>query len=370
MMSKTFQQTQIAYLDQFLNQESLLDFLRYTFSNCVQSLLRCTNHQVISNSNLTNTPECYLQQYFAETKNNFQVYNSVASRQLRKDLPTDIDQTITFQDTPKSWFIKTADFGDDSDRLLQRPDGEFTELMKEIACYHQKFEEGNERVIVLRPHVYTGYDIQITAAMQCLGYTREQFQYIAVQPLKLYAFHTPSQKITPIPDLPIDELLKTVEMDDLRWHSLRVPLDSVAPINISSIGTPTDSLYRVRATYHRCCELLDRANSEGTIQLDTSKPQQWEITNTTQTLSDIDWQDPNSEKLAQLIQAVPNTIEQSAKEIAPHLITQHIESISDICYAWFTSLTPTLETYILLVNLRNTFYELMTEILGISLPVS
>jgi arginyl-tRNA synthetase len=310
----------------------------------------------------------YLGASFKAVQNNSQIYNSVVSRQICKDLPTEIEETTTFQDTPKSWFIKTADFGDNSDRLLQRPDGEFTELMKEIACYHQKFEEGCERVIVLRPHVYAGYDIQINAAMKCLGYTQEQFQYIAVQPLKLYAFHTPSQKITPIPDLPIDELLKTIEMDDLRWHSLRVPLDSIAPINISSVGTPTDSLYRFRATYHHCCELLDRANREGSIQLDTSKPQKWEITNTTKSLSDIDWQDPNSQKLAQLLKTVPNIIEQSAKEIAPHLITQHLENISNVCYAWFNALNPTIETYILLVNLRNTFYELMVEILGISLP--
>jgi len=365
-MSKTFQQNQLIYLEQFLNQEILLDFLRYTFSNCVQNLLRCTNHQVNFSSDLAYISECYSQQSFAEIKNNFQVYNSVVSRQIRKDLPTDIEETTTFQDTPKSWFIKTADFGDECDRLLQRPDGEFTELMKEITYYHQKFEEGCERVIVLRPHVYTGYDIQITAAMQCLGYTQEQFQYIIVQPLKLYALHAPTQKLQPIPDLPTEELLKAVEMDELRWHSLRVPLDSIAPINISAVGTPADSLYRVRATYHHCCELLNKANHEQLIQLDTSKTQHWCLTNTDLSISNISSQDPTTDKLVHLLQTVPNIIQQSALEIAPHLITQHLENISDAFYSWFTSLTPTLETCILLLNLRNTFYELLTDILDIS----
>ncbi|ELS32776.1 MULTISPECIES: hypothetical protein [Pseudanabaena] len=339
------------------------DDLRYTFTDTFNNLLQQTNHSLTSAQKITPNSEPFLNTLKTHPK----IYHACMIRQFASELSPNIEQTA-LKDEPKDWFIKTADFGDEYDRVLQHRDGKYTQLLEDLEQYHQILQQNCDRIIILRPSNFGAYDIQINAAMQCLGYTKDKFQFIIVQPLKLYAFHTPSQKITPIPDLSIEELLKTVEMDDLRWHSLRVPLDRIAPINISSVGTPTDSLYRVRATYHHCCELLDRANREGTIQLDTSNPQKWEIANTTQSLSDITWQDPNSEKLTQLVQTVPNIIEQSAKGIDPHLITQHLENISNVCYAWFTTLAPTLETYILLVNLRNTFYELMIEILGISLP--
>lgn len=343
--------------------------IRFFATNVVEKLLQCFYGSFTLDSIRKEQTTSEVEIFLKSIQNNTQIYTASFPRQIACEIPPEVKLDSPF-DKPKDWFIKTADFDDDWDRVLQRSCSEYTELLEDLTHYSKRLQQGYGKIVIFRPPIYKGYDTQLTAAMQCLGYTKDQFQFIIVEPLKLYAFHTPSQKITPIPDLPIDELLKTVEMDDLRWHSLRVPFDSIAPINISSISTPADSLYRVRTTYHHCCELLDRANREGTIQLDTSKPKQWEITNTTQSLSDIDWQDPNPQKLAQLLQTVPNIIEQSAKEIAPHLITQHLENISDVCYTWFAALTPTIETYILLVNLRNTFYELMTEILGISLPVS
>ncbi|MBD1895751.1 hypothetical protein [Coleofasciculus sp. FACHB-129] len=81
------------------------------------------------------------------------------------------------------------------------------------------------------------YDIQLVAAMQCLGYTKEQFQFIIVQPIKLYAFHKPTQQIHPIPNIPTDELIQAVGMDVLRWHSFSVPLTDVAP----STSVPPDN---------------------------------------------------------------------------------------------------------------------------------
>ncbi|BAZ48289.1 arginyl-tRNA synthetase [Nostoc sp. NIES-4103] len=191
-------------------------------------------------------------------------------------------------------------------------DGEFTQLLEDIAHYHQIFQQGYDKIILLRPSTYTGYDIQLTAAMQGLGYTKEQLQFIIVQPIKLYAFHKSSQKIHPLPDLATEELISAIGMDALRWYSLRVPLTSVAPINISTAGQPNDSLFRVQSAHFRCCTLLQQANQETGAEAYPPLP--------------------IAEKLNSLLQVVPQILEQSANEIAPHLVIQHLEAISEICH--------------------------------------
>jgi arginyl-tRNA synthetase len=272
------------------------------------------------------------------------------SRQLAADLPSDLPSDIvqtSLKDEPKDWFIKTADFGDEYDRVLQHRDGEFTQLLEDIARYHQIFQQGYDKIILLRPPLYTGYDIQLTAAIQCLGYTKEQFQFIIVQPIKLYAFHKATQKIHPIPDLPTKELTSAIGMDALRWHSLRVPLNTIAPINISTAGQANDSLYRVQTAHYRCSTLLQQAKNE--------------ITPGDSIFLSI------AEKLNSLLQAVPQIIERSANEIAPNLVIQHLETIGEVCHKWLDSLESTPD-YTLLLTTKQTIFDLLTNILNITAP--
>ncbi|MFE1748095.1 hypothetical protein [Coleofasciculus sp. H7-2] len=175
-------------------------YLRCSLTTAVKNILENGNNLVIAKSvdNQENLPD--IEVFFNSIQTSNQLYKASLSRQLAADLPPDVEQA-SLKDEPKDWFIKTADFGDDCDRVLQHRDGEFTQLLEDIARYHQIFQQGYDKIILLRPPTYTGYDIQLTAAMQCLGYTKEQFQFIIVQPIKLYAFHKPTQQIHPVPDL-------------------------------------------------------------------------------------------------------------------------------------------------------------------------
>ncbi|WP_017720664.1 DALR anticodon-binding domain-containing protein [Kamptonema formosum] len=290
------------------------------------------------------------------------------SRQFAADLPPDIEQT-TLKDEPKDWYIKTGDFGDDCDRILQHRDGEFTQLLEDITRYHQIFQQGYDKIILFRPPIYTGYDIQLTAAMQCLGYTKEHFQFIIVQPIKLYAFHQPTQKIHPLPDIPTDELIKAIGMDALRWHSFRVPLTGVAPINISTAGQPTfeDTLYRVQSAHARCCTLLQEAHWQGIIKLDT---RHWQIAPAPQPLNECVWNSADASKLANLLQLTPKILQESAAEIAPHLICQHLEAIAQTCARSFADNIPNRQDCALLLAAKQTIFDLLENILEIAAPES
>lgn len=337
--------------------------LRCNLTDTLQTLLQQTNHTLITPPKPT--PNC--ETFLDSLKTHINIYQASMSRQFAADLPADIEQTA-LKDEPKDWFIKTADFGDDFDRVLQHRDGEFTQLLEDIAYYHQIFQQGYDKIILLRPSTYTGYDIQLTAAMQCLGYTKQQFQFIAIQPIKLHAFHKPTQQLHPIPDIASEELIKAIGMDALRWHSFRVPLTGVAPINISTAGQPTpkDSFYRVKSTHARCCLLLHQAHQQGIIQLNTGD--NWQIAPTPMSLAECVWEDANAATLANQVQATPKVLQQSANEIAPHLLCQHLEAVSESCDRWFQSLTLTPLNCALLLATKQTIFDSLENILGIKAP--
>lgn len=294
-------------------------------------------------------------------------YQASMPRQFATDLPPDIEQTA-LKDEPKDWYIKTADFGDEYDRVLQHRDGSYTQLFEDIAQYHHIFHEGCDRIVLLRPPTYLGYDIQLTAAMQCLGYTKEQFQVVIIQPIKLYAFHNPTQKLHAIPDLPADELIQAIGMDAVRWHSFSTPLSEIAPINISTAGQPLpqNSLYRVQSAHAHCCFLLHQAHQQEIIQLDTTDS--WQITSPSSPLAELNWEDENADKLAKLLQSTPEVLQRSAVEIAPYLLCQHLEAISNTYYQWSTQLKPTEDDCILLIETKQTLFDLLENILQISVP--
>lgn len=358
--SKEIEKIWFGYLDIPLLTAPSSTYIRCSLAAILKNLLPQSGNSIIIESPQSQAQLPDIGEFLQSIQKSDRLYKASVSRQLATDLPPDAETTL-FPEEPKDWFIKTADFGDDCDRVLQHRDGEFTQLLEDITRYHQIFQQGYDKIILLRPTIYTGYDLQLTAAMQCLGYSKEQFQFIIVQPIKLCAFHKPSQQINPIPDLAPEELIKAVGMDALRWHSLRTPLTAIAPINISTAGqsNPEDSLYRVQSAYLRCASLLPPA--EDKMPLDMTAENLISLTAYT-------GNSPQAQKLASQLRAVPQVLQQSAQEIAPQLVCHYLEAISSSCHQWCNSLIPIAEDYPLLLATKQTIADLLENILNISLP--
>ena len=343
--------------------------IRCTFTEVIKNLLQLSSDSVALSFVIDQEQLPNIEEFFNSIQTNKHLYKASLSHHLSSGLSPDVEET-TFKNTTKSWFIKTADFGDSYDQLLQHPDGRFTQLLEDLARYHEIFQQGYDKIVLVRPSIYAGYDIQLTAAMKALGYTSEQFQFIVVEPIKLYAFHVPTQRLTPIPDLSSEELIQAIGVDALRWHSLRVPLTSIAPINISTAGQPTseDSLYQVQSAHARCCALLHQAHEQEVIQLDTTHKDSWTVSPPLLSLSKYDWDAIHAQELVNQIQAVPQVLSQSAAELAPHLVIHHLEAISQTCYLWLNSIDLTQQNCALLLATKQVFFDLLENTLTIQAP--
>lgn len=85
-------------------------------------------------------------------------------------------------------------------------------------------------------------------------------------------------------------------------------------------------------------------------------------------LAEYTWDNSLAEKLASQVQAVPEILQQSAAEIAPHLVIRHLEAISDTCHQWCNSLVLTQENCALLLAIKQTMFDLLENIFSIRVP--
>jgi arginyl-tRNA synthetase len=84
-------------------------------------------------------------------------------------------------------------------------------------------------------------------------------------------------------------------------------------------------------------------------------------------LTESDWHSPYAATLANQLQAIPDILQQSATEIAPHLVVRHLEAISETCHRWLDDFSPTPQAYNLLLVTKQTIFDLMENILAIAL---
>lgn len=84
-----------------------------------------------------------------------------------------------------TWF-RSTELGDDKDRVLIKQDGSYTYLTPDIAYHRNKLERGFETLINIWGADHHGYIPRMKAAIEALGYNREQLEVEIIQLVHLY----------------------------------------------------------------------------------------------------------------------------------------------------------------------------------------
>lgn len=91
---------------------------------------------------------------------------------------------LTYEKDGALWF-KSTKFGDDKDRVLVKADEEKTYLASDIAYLKNKFDRGFDKLIYFWGADHFGYVKRIEAAIEALGYKKEQVDFIIMQMVRL-----------------------------------------------------------------------------------------------------------------------------------------------------------------------------------------
>lgn len=90
-----------------------------------------------------------------------------------------------YEEDGATWF-RSTDLGDDKDRVLIKQDGSYTYLTPDIAYHRNKLERGFEKLINVWGADHHGYIPRMKAAIEALGYKREQLEVEIIQLVHLF----------------------------------------------------------------------------------------------------------------------------------------------------------------------------------------
>jgi len=92
---------------------------------------------------------------------------------------------LVFEKEEALWF-KSTKFGDDKDRVLIRADKEPAYFLSDIAYLENKFDRGFKKLVFFWGADHHGYIKRMKAAVEALGYSKKQTDFIILQLVRLF----------------------------------------------------------------------------------------------------------------------------------------------------------------------------------------
>ena len=168
-------------------------------------------------------------------------------------------------------FFKSAEAGDDQDRVVRKSDGNYTYFASDIAYHADKFARGYEHLIVVLGADHHGYEARVRGAIAALGLPADAFEVLFFQLVHLLRDGKPYKMGKRLGNLiTINEVAEEIDeaagrvgagADALRYFYLCRRSDSSIDIDIelakkSSLDNP---VFYLQMGYARLCSILRRA---------------------------------------------------------------------------------------------------------------
>ncbi len=167
---------------------------------------------------------------------------------------------LTYELEGALWF-KSAQFGDDKDRVLIKAGGEKTYLASDIAYLKNKFARGFQKLIFFWGADHYGYINRLKAAAEVLGYKKEQIDIIIMQLVRLIqeGREVRMSKRTGT-YVTLDELIDEVGLDASRFFFLSRAADShlTFDLNLAKKQSNENPVYYVQYAHARICSILHK----------------------------------------------------------------------------------------------------------------
>ncbi len=170
---------------------------------------------------------------------------------------------LTYEKERALWF-KSTKFGDDKDRVLIKSDAEKTYLASDIAYLKNKFDRGFDKLIYLWGADHYGYIGRMKAAVEALGYKKEQIDFIIMQMVRLLE-KGKQVKMSKRAGayVALEELVDEVGLDVARFFFLI--RSSGAHLNfdlkLAKEKSQKNPVYYVQYAYARICSILRKAKN-------------------------------------------------------------------------------------------------------------
>jgi len=230
-----------------------------------------------------------------------------------------------FEEGGATWFRSSA-LGDDKDRVLIKQDGSFTYLLPDIAYHRNKLERGFETLINVWGADHHGYIPRMKAAIEALGYKKEQLEVEIIQLVHLFK-DGEKMKMSKRTGKAVTmrDLIEEVGLDATRYFFAMRSADTHLDFDLDlAVSQSNDNpVYYAQYAHARICSIL-RQGEESQIKYDEN----------------VDFNLISSEKEIELLKKLgefPQVIADAADKRMPHRMTNYIYELASTFHSFYNA---------------------------------
>ena len=174
------------------------------------------------------------------------------------------DQGHTYESEGALW-LRTTDFGDDKDRVIERSTGEHTYFASDIAYAQNKRERGFDRMVYVLGADHHGYIGRMRAAYEALGGEPDRLDLLIMQFVHLVrGGEKVSMSKRAGEFVTLDELVEEIGVDAARWFLLNRSHDTTIEVDLELAKSETSEnpVYYVQYAHARIAAVLRKAGEE------------------------------------------------------------------------------------------------------------
>jgi arginyl-tRNA synthetase len=222
------------------------------------------------------------------------------------------------------WFRSQA-FGDEKDRVVQRENGQFTYFASDIAYHLNKLERGFDLAIDVWGADHHGYIARVKAALQALAIDPARLIVALVQFAVLYRDGKKMSMSTRKGEfVTLRELRTEVGNDAARFFYVLRKSDQHLDFDLDLAKSQSNDnpVYYVQYAHARVCSVME----------------QWGGQEDELSASDLAGLETEQEhQLLRLLMDYPATIEDAARDLAPHLIAFYLKELAAAFHSYYNS---------------------------------
>jgi len=248
-----------------------------------------------------------------------------ASGALDKTLADARDKGQLFEQDGALW-IRTSEFGDDKDRVIQKSDGQYTYFASDISYHLDKKRRRVDRAINIWGADHHGYIPRVKAALSSFGFPKDWLSVMLIQLVKLFKDGREIKMSKRAGSyVTLNELIDEVGIDAVRFVFLTKSHESPLDFDMDLV-TRQDSdnpVYYVQYAHARICSIFRKADQEGLIR-QTSEPAP---------LGRLELDEEMA--LIRHMAAFPSLVDDIAETLEPHRLTYYLSDLAAGFHRYF-----------------------------------
>jgi arginyl-tRNA synthetase len=252
--------------------------------------------------------------WFSETR----LYNEEMIQPVIDELR---EKGYLYEEDGALWF-RTTDFGDDKDRVLIKKDGSYTYFTPDIAYHRNKLDRGYDYLVDLLGADHHGYINRMKAAIQALGYNKDQLNIDIMQLVQMVENGEVVKMSKRTGNaVTIKDLIEEIGVDATRYFFVSKAANTPFEFDLGLAKSQSNEnpVYYAQYAHARMCSIMRSANEKGFVLADSYEL----LTNSKET------------DLLKQIGEFRNVINDAARTRAPHKITNYIQKLAQLFHSFY-----------------------------------